>query len=256
MPDNTIPRKVGKQGNAAERAVVDGGTWGIFVDNGQNVVLSDMSRTNHWPLERVSFSPGAFGYDTEGISKLPRLWRFQGKVPLEVGDAYWIEFLHGNPRLPMVCAGVRSPVPEDLDFFPRIERGHDANRWAARLEFRDATGVRTGHLQIRALDGGKTFELVVGGPTFGTGVRVLLDYDTGQIKLGKGAEVHPAGFGDEIVRRLKDLANDILAVNAAHAGAGTAPVALPLLNSPLVVTDVDTSLAMGAPLLSSTVKVE
>jgi hypothetical protein len=255
MSDPTIPRKGRPSGNAKQRAKVDGPSWGRLVDQGGGKIVLEDDRGNKWPSDKVIAALSSFGYDDEGFVKAPRPWVFAAGVPIVVGDCFIIHFLHGDPQKPFLGSAVRSLAPSDPTA-PKPLIGSDPNRARARLGLKNAAGAMTGHVEISALDGGTNLEIVVGGPAYGTGLRLLLDFSSvpPTIKAGMGSETHPVPLGDVLVQAIKDLADDIVLVNAAHTGPTTAPV--PVLNATTVSSDAALSLAAGAPMLSTIVKVQ
>lgn len=125
-------------------------TYGWFVQQGERVVLFARSGAS-WSLDRVSIIQGGWGYDTEGVSKLPRpmLLDAQNAVVVQ-GDRVLIQFLDGNDKRPIVQAGARSVNTTDFLPYNHGRAGADANRLAARLRPRDAAGAVVGQVDLQA----------------------------------------------------------------------------------------------------------
>lgn len=236
-------------------------TWGWLVDQGEGRLVLLARDGNRWPVgpgKMARYLTAGPRNTVEGLHRAPRPWVYDALGnPVVKGDYVLIAFINGDPKSPVILPGVAPLDPEDPDFLPGNPLGEDPNpirgRWAAR----DArTGAVTGHLQVQALDGGNTFEIVAGGASFGEGVRLLLDFDAGQIKVGRGDETHQVGFGEEIVQAIKTLAEAILAVDASQAAKlpSSAPVATATVTQ--VLADCTASLSAGAPMLSTIVKVQ
>lgn len=257
--DPTMAHKLAnRRGNAKERKTARP-TTGYLIDYGDRVVLYDM-RGNDWSADRISWVGGAFGYGVDGVERQPRAYKFGtgGQVLVE-GDQVVIIFTDGNPEAPMIAGGVRkirSPEEASADpFFSAQPIGGDPNPLKARVAARDpVSDAITGHVELECFTNGNQLEIRIGGSVLGgPKLRVLLDFDTGNIALGKGAELHPIPLGDAIVSALADLAADIATTAAA------VPVVLPIPPLPgaaQVALDCTESLINGAPFLSSVVKVE
>lgn len=254
--DPTIPRAAPRTGNAKQAERRYGPTEGRLVSYGTSVVLTDLEG-NTWAAESVRIKQGSFGFNAEGVQKRPRPWVFNGPAIIVEGDWFLIHFLNGDPYKPVIDGGIGSLKRSDPLFFDAQPVGiGDPNAIRMRAGNIDpVSGVQTGSLQIRALDGGNAIEVMVGGAAFGVGgLRIVIDYDEGAIKLGQGLETHPVALGDAIVSAIKGLADDIIALNLAHTGPTTAPV--PLLNATTLTAEAGTSLSAGPPMLSTIVKVQ
>lgn len=248
--DPTLPRKDGQNNPKANQAK-QFPTMGRLVDRGADGVWLVTSRGE---VSRyvTGVQQGSFGNAAEGWSRPPRPWKYDpsGRV-LVAGDHVLIVYIDGNPAKPVLLPGWPSLAPDDADVLPPRPTDADPNPARMRMVARDATsGTVTGHVDVRALDGGNAIEVLVGGPTFGVGLRVLLDFDAGQIKLGRGAETHRVPLGDAIATAIKTLAQDLLTVAAA------VPVVPPPPGTTQLLVDAATSLAAGAPLLSTVVSIE
>jgi len=123
-------------------------SYGWFVRCGDRVVLRDR-RGNDYALRQVSIVQGGFGFDVEGVSKLPRpevIDPTTGAVIVR-GDRVLILWLDGNPTTPVVLPGVRSLRADD--FLPvDHSSGADPNRWAMRVRARDDAGNVLGTVDI------------------------------------------------------------------------------------------------------------
>lgn len=252
LDDPTIPRKAPPPGNASQRARMAGPAQGRLVDyGGGTLVLSDM-RGGLWPAEKIRYLPGTFGYNEEGIEQSPRPWLFAGDTVVVEGDWLLIHFLHGDGACPVIQGGIRTLKPADPAFFSGQAIGQDANRWRARKAARNPAGAITGTIEIRALDGRNALEIVVGGATFGTGVRLAIDYDAGTVSLDQGGPTERSVLGEAVVDALGKLATDLIAVAAA------VPTAVPP-GATEVLAAAEASLAAGAPgapYLSSILRVQ
>lgn len=255
LSDPTIPRKTSPKGNARQRSVASGPTWGKLVDyGGDGLVLTD-ARGHATPVDssKVRYLCGSFGNAEEGFHRAPRPWKYAGDVPTVEGDTFLILYLDNEADKPLLIGGVRTLKPDDAEFFPPQPIGEDPNPARLRLALKNEAGVTTGHVEVTALDaGGRKLEISVGGATFGAGMRILVDADAGQIKLGAHSETHQVPFGEALVEAIKGLADDMIAVNTAIPTL----LSVPLLNATTITVDAATSLASGAPYLSVAVLVE
>lgn len=149
---------------------------GEVVKRGDTYVVMS-ARGDTWPIERVQFIMGGWGFDEDGVAKLPRpsVYAENGTKTVK-GDALLIQFLEGNPRKPVAMAGLRS-VKSD-DFLPlRHERGVSANRLALRLRVRDEdSGADQGVIELELAADDKP------------SVRLLVE-DRIDLELGKDGEV-------------------------------------------------------------------
>lgn len=163
-------------------------TWGWLVDQGPGRLVLVSRDGQRWPAgpgSMVRYVAGGPRNTVEGFHRAPRPWVYDSRgKPVVAGDYLEIHFLDGNPQRPVVAPGVQALDPEDPDFHPPNPLGEDPNpirgRWAARDP---RTGAVTGHVQLRALDGTNALELVVGGPMFGDGVILTLDFDAGRVDV-------------------------------------------------------------------------
>lgn len=105
-------------------------------------------RGDTWPIERVTFIMGGWGFDQDGTSRLPRPSVYDGTKRTVKGDALLITFLAGNPRRPVVQAGLRS-IRSDAFLPSRHAKGTSVNRLAMRLQVRDEdTGEVNGAIEV------------------------------------------------------------------------------------------------------------
>ena len=246
LGDPCIPKHETPKGNANERNRAYGPSQGRFIDyGGGTLVLADMAG-GMWPAEKVRHKVGSFGFSAEGLQKAPRPWLFAGDEVVVEGDWYMIHFLHGDPAHPVVDGGIGSMKPEDTEFFHPNPIGQDPNPIRMRAAAIDpASGAKTGTLEIRALDGGNKVAIVVGGPTFGTGVSITLDYDAGTFEVSAGGTLSQAALGEAVVDALATLATDLVTV------AGVAGTTVPDTSALLV--ELEASLLAGGPPFLSTV---
>ncbi len=233
-------------------------TWGRLVDKGTGGLWLVSHEGDKWPAGPGTKTRLAGRRNrAEGRQRVPRPWTYdpQGK-PIVRGDYVLVAFLDDDPASPVILDTVGDIEPDEPDFFPANPLGSDPNPLRERYAVVNAAGVVTGTLQVRALDGGNGWELVVGGGQFGVGTRLEIDHDAGTIKLGQGAETHPVPLGDNLLDRLKTIVEQVMAVDASQAAK--LPTSAPLTTATLtpVLADIAQSLATGAPLLSAIVKVE
>ncbi|MGB0972610.1 MAG: hypothetical protein ACPGVG_16880, partial [Mycobacterium sp.] len=113
------------------------------------IVLID-SRGDYYPLEWVSVVQGGWGYDHEGVAKLPRPFKYDSSGnPVIRGDIVLIQFLNGNPRLPVIMGGVRRIDTQNTTLPARHDKdGADANRLALRLAPLDDAGEEAGEVLV------------------------------------------------------------------------------------------------------------
>ena len=113
------------------------------------MLLTD-TRGNTWTAAQVGICQGGFGFDSEGVEKLPRpsLYDATGEVELVQGDRLIIDFINGNSHRPFVRGGVRSLAATDLA--PNhAASGASVNRLRLRVVPRDpTTGLELGTVQI------------------------------------------------------------------------------------------------------------
>jgi hypothetical protein len=256
--DDTIPRKLQPRGNAAQRAEPPGLTWGWFVDYGGDIGFKLRSAGGKtWPQDQVRMLSGAFGHDQEGVQKAPRprVYADDGATVLVEGDAFAIDFLNGNPDLPILLGAARTLTPADTEFWHSQPMGEDPDAIRMRAaQINPKTGEITGTLQVRALDGKTAFEIVVGGGAFGEGYRFEIDYTAGTIKAGKGNEAQPVPLGKEMLDAFTAIITDIAALAAISV-----PVIPPAgLQTTALLVKVNASAigAGGLPLLSPIVRIE
>ena len=182
MRDPTLPR-YGPNPNLR--------TWGYFVDRDGPIDLVDGRSGHRWQgidTGTVQYANGSPLNAVEGWYRAPRPWKYDNSGNVLVrGDIVVIDFLDGNPNMPLVSPGSRSTKTKDPDaddaFFPPNPLGQDPNPVRWRYVARNDAGAVTGHVQAKALDGGNKVELVVGGTKFGEGVTVTLDFDAGRITM-------------------------------------------------------------------------
>jgi len=158
---------------------------GRFVQVGDVVVLTDFSGET-WPIEWVQICQGSWGFNDEGIQKLPRpaVYDDIGKEIVK-GDHVLIDFLHGNPKLPIVRGGVRSLSSTDF-LKPRNDSaGSSPNRLAGRLRPLNAAGEQQAVIEWEAAyDDRGTFRLSI-GRDMDTAARfyVSLDADRDELSI-------------------------------------------------------------------------
>lgn len=128
-----------------------GPTYGWFVEDSTGAVVLQDRWGNVWSIDHVSILSGSFGYDEEGVQKLPRVVRYDaGGDLIADGDRVVIDFLDNNPKLPLVRGGVRSL--KAVEFFAARPGAPsaDENRLAVRLRPIDAEGNEKGVIELQA----------------------------------------------------------------------------------------------------------
>lgn len=177
-------------------------TSGWFVrrsDPKRSIILRD-KRNNQWGISQVQIANSMFGFDDEGVSKLPRPAEYDdtGKETIR-GDRVLIAFVDGSRKRPYVTSVVRSLTTDP--FLPagfRSPDGADWNRWAARLQPRNAAGTPVGSIDVEAGADGKVQLAITLGPPGGGGPRMGIVLDAtgnGSIQIAglDGTELEWAG---------------------------------------------------------------
>ena len=155
MRDPTIPRHRGRG--------TRGLTTGRLVWKGADQLALRDRRGNSWSLASVSFHVGGWGSVSEGTEKLPRPWRYDettGKAIVR-GDLLLIDFIDGNPALPVVMSVARSTT-KTTDFlaYNHEETAGKANRMRVRFTPLDSDGQQSGEVRLKVADDGEgTVEL-------------------------------------------------------------------------------------------------
>lgn len=171
-------------------------TWGRFVDVGGVISLRDRAN-NPWPLEQVTICHGGWGFDDEGLAKLPRPAKFDdsGKE-IATGDRVLILFLEGSAKRPVVIPGFRRIKATAGSFLPYNHKAPDTaadpNRFAARVQPRDADDAPVGSVDVEAGYDEKAAARVSVGPKDGGGPRTYaaLDDSDGTVQVGtKGGAI-------------------------------------------------------------------
>lgn len=132
---------------------------GRLVWIGDEVVLV-AHNGDQWPIEWVSFETGGWGWDADGVARLPRPWRFDAATsePVVEGDNVTIWFVNGHPKRPVVRGGL---VKADRDAFLGLTFAEEgAEQVRVQLQPRDP---RTGEVRgtVRAQAGPDDGSLVV-----------------------------------------------------------------------------------------------
>lgn len=251
MRDPTIPRKNGGASGPGSNVKGSGlqatPQVGRLVDRGGDGLWLVTDRGDRWPAAFVrGVAQGSFGNRDEGVHAAPRPYRYDAAGNVVVpGDDLLVLFLEDNPKKPVILGGWRPAASSGADqsVFPAIPSSDPGP-----LRLRKLGG--DGHLEVRALDGGATLRVEVGGGSFGTGVAIEIDYTKGKIRLTAGGSPQPAPMGPAIVDALKTLATDLLAVAAAVPVVPLPPETTTLLGELTAVTTGGTA----APFLSSLVE--
>lgn len=167
-------------------------TWGFFVARSPTVVELRDRRNNKWSLDQVTICHGGWGFDDEGVAKLPRAAVYNA-AGLEVikADRVLILFLEGSRRRPVVFPGFRRIKATAGAFLPYHHLAPDPfadpNRYAARLQPKNQiTGLPLGSVDVEAAYDGKAAARVSVGPANGGGPRtfVALDDEDGSVQAG------------------------------------------------------------------------
>jgi len=145
MRDPTIPRHRAR----GTRGVTTGR---LVYYNETTIALRD-KHGNSWSLSSVSFAVGHWGSVHEGVEKLPRPWRYDEKGQATVrGDLLLVDFVDGDPSLPIVLGVVRSTTPTDFLAYNHRGTGGKSNRLRLRLAPLDADGNETGEIRVKMAD--------------------------------------------------------------------------------------------------------
>ncbi len=153
-PDRNIPR------SRAPAAMPP--RLGVFVRRGDVIALTDLDG-NEWSVDRVIIASGGFGFREDGASILPQptVCSDDGQVLIE-GDKVVIDFLDGNPKMPLV-RGVANAAGRIADLPNRLTASAKVERKAVVLLVRNDQGAITGKLRIVAHDDGPGFLLESSG---------------------------------------------------------------------------------------------
>lgn len=253
LGDDTIPRRSSPSGNAKQRGAATSANGAILVDRGAGDVHVVSRRTGApIPAAWASVQQGTQFNTIEGFYRAPRPWTFDaGVTPTVAGDNFLVVYHDADPMKPVLLGGFRPLDVADPEFFPP-PIGADPNPIRGRWAHMTAAGI-TGHVQLRALETGGDLELVVGGGSFGTGLRIAFDFSAGTIKVGKGAETECVPLGNTLLQGILDALNEVVIAVGTIPYVPATPPAPGLLQT---IADLTASLAAGAPYLSSTVKVQ
>lgn len=204
-------------------------TWGWFVRlSASDIRLVDRSG-NRWPLDQVTILHGGWGYDDEGVVKLPRPSEYdETGTEVVVGDRLLILFLEGSKKRPVVIPGARRIQPSAGDFLPYNHgspAGADPNRLAARIQPRDSSGDPIGSVDLEAgYDGSAGLRVSVGDPD-GGGERTQVELLPGSIEFRRGTagEATPLLLaGEASAGFFLDLALALSALGALIGGSNPA----------------------------------
>lgn len=123
--------------------------YGWLVDRGGEINLVDNTGETY-PLANVSVQQGAWGYDHEGVAKLPRPYVHDGSGKVVVqGDKVLIQFLNGNPRTPVITGGVRRLDVQNSTLPARHDKtGANPNRLTLRLAPLGDAGEELGEVLV------------------------------------------------------------------------------------------------------------
>lgn len=159
FPQVYHPTSRGRRGGGSGRL-----TYGWFVESKKGGVVLEDRWGNWWSLAQVSILSGSWGWTEEGVTKLPRVTRFSGSEVKIEGDRVAIDFLDGNPKLPVVRGGIRPTNTNTFLSYSHNDDGADENRLACRLRQLDANGDESGTVEFQAgHDDGGNAELVISG---------------------------------------------------------------------------------------------
>jgi hypothetical protein len=152
VPDPTIPRSPqppGRKRKAFPRV-------GWFARTAGGSLFLESNRGNRWTLDFVSILQGTWGSidNSEGVTKLPRPREYDkdGKVVVE-GDRVVIDFLEGDPSMPIVRGGVRGVRTNDFFPYNQSAAAADFNRLGGRLCPLDSEGKAKGVVEWEAAYG-------------------------------------------------------------------------------------------------------
>lgn len=240
---------------------------GRFVEVGAQrrvVLLDDLG--NGYELERCTILMGTWGGAEEGVQKLPRVeLRDSSGAVLVPGDRVLILHVQGNPRRPVVLAGVR-PLGAH-DFLARLHGADvDQNALRVRLRATDSTGVAGGRVDLEAgASAGGAVSLKVtdeveirAGPDPDAATAATLVLSAAGLEVASGGAAVPALLGRTFLQSLQTWNAGIttflaaLATDATNPAVQAAAVAMQTIHTAFA-TQVSTSVsASGAPLLSAT----
>lgn len=170
-------------------------TWGRFVDLDGTISLRDRAN-NTWPLDQVTICHGGWGFDDEGVAKMPRPAKFnEAGEEEQIGDRVLILFLEGSAKRPVVIPGFRRIKATAGAFLPYHHKAPDTadpNRLAGRIQPRDADGAPVGSIDLEVGYDTKAAARVSVGPEDGGGPRTYatMDDSDGSVQIGtKGGAV-------------------------------------------------------------------
>ncbi len=245
-------------------------TYGWFVRQGTNVVLTDRRGNNH-NLEYVSILQGTFGWDSEGFTKFPRprVVDAEGKLLIE-GDRVMIDYLDGNVKRPVVRGGIRSTRAIDFLGYNYKSEGATSNRLALRVEQRDERGNLLGEVEFEIgrndlgkaeLRASERIELVVvdrlGEKDTGEELlRIRIREDGVDIVRGQTDSTDQVILGREFLTELKIALTEIAAgLTAIPSSAAAVNVFIAKITAALT-PDISSGQPGGAPFLSTVLRTE
>jgi hypothetical protein len=205
-------------------------TWGWFVRLTPSDIRLRDRYGNRWPLDQVTILHGGWGFDTEGVVKLPRPAEYNSTGEETIrGDRVLILFLEGSRKRPVVLPGARRIQATALDFLPYNHgspEGADPNRLAARVQPLDSSGDPIGSVDFEAgYDETAGLRLSVGDPDGGGGTaRTSIEVTPGLIehRQGSGDSSPVTIMGTSSEGFYLDLAAALTAVGALIGGTNPA----------------------------------
>jgi hypothetical protein len=132
---------------------VRGPTWGWFFEANGSYFLRAADGSTTWPVERVTILQGEWGYDHEGVEKLPRPRVESNGQVLVQGDRVIIDFADGDFTRPFVRGGLRSLKTTDFLARDHATTGANPNRLRVRVAPKDSQGNETGDVRLKVADG-------------------------------------------------------------------------------------------------------
>lgn len=193
----------------------------VRVGAGQVALVDDYG--NRWAAERVAVVDGGWGYDQDGVARLPRPWVYDDRSNVTVrGDVVLIDYLDDDPRSPVVTGGLRRVGASGGFLDTSFADGAEQIRIQQRMLDPDTGAVR-GAVRVQA------------GPDDGTMTITVLGADEQSVRAV--FEIGPAG----IVLRAPEIT----------LGKVTPTVADPLVKSGAYLADEAAAAAQEAAILTA-----
>lgn len=212
-----------------------GATWGWFFEANGSIYLRAAAGTPTWPVERVIILQGEWGYDHEGVEKLPRLRVEKDGQVLVQGDRVIIDFFDGDSTRPFVRGGLRSLKSTDFLARDHSIAGANPNRLRVRVAPKNDQGTETGDVRLKVADGD-------------AGTVELLATESVTVEIGTNLD------GTSFLTMQVDFAG----VRISQAGAPVAVILAPTFCADLAATLTELAAAptaLGLPTVSTVAQV-